>query len=108
MSDEKLDAILKNQEELSRHLLNTQTDVDDLKHQHGLIQRGFQGNVDVQRDISVALAKLDERTHDTKVWAIVACMPVAIAAAAGLWIGALKMFAWMGSPAPLAMLASIF
>lgn len=58
-SETQLDRIEGALKELGRHLLNTQTDVDDLKQAHTLIQGGFQGNVDAQREI---MGKVDGYT----------------------------------------------
>lgn len=102
MSDEKLDAILKNQEELARHLLNTQTDIDDQEQAFALIQSGFQRNVDAQVSIAKDLATLKERSVTTLVLAGV--VP-AIVMAVGVIVIAGKVLALLQtSPSAMAVL----
>lgn len=102
MSDEKLDAILKNQEELARHLLNTQTDIDDQEQAFTLIQQGFMRNVDAMTSIARDLAMLKERLVTTLVLAGVVpaiVMLVGVIVVAGKVLELLR-----ASPAAMAVL----
>lgn len=105
MSEEskpQLDRIEGALTELSRHLLNTQTDVDDLKQAHHLIQGGFQSNVDAQVSIAKDLATLKERSVTTL--ALAGVVP-AIVLAVGIIAVAGKVLTWIeASPAAMAVL----